>query len=1213
MSNKVRRMLAGVLTVSMVSAVAPQPVQANAMGVVEAISDADEKTIIYGIPSLASPVSRDWNKTTTMETIKSELPTRLQIRYDPTGTHWNIYADVTWELATIDGEPISLDSPYLDDEFVPNGNTTIGFKPIFEDKYELAEGFEPYREIYINQYRLTSRLSVPTSLYYLSLDRTTTKEDVETFIDEVLPKTWRVQTEDKDGWWDMPITWEFAEQQWGSITIGSTLQFNAVYHEDYRRNTTSANLSSSTVEPTVSVGIKFFDNQIVAEEIIFPDVLQNQVLPIGYNSSPFLPSSATVVTTEGRVIENIGITWIENHGRSFLTNNTNSYEYYPVISNNSYVYSKPLTPINVDVVEYGDNTIFSSIQLDSGISTQYIQQGSDTEPILPDHVTGLNRFGEFVADIPVTWVCTTTTKFTTDTAGTHTFRAIPAEGYLATDVLSTIRVQVMSNPTVTTPIEIASINLDNVVQFQQFSMGDKLTPNLPSRVNALTSSGSTINLPVTWREEDGKTFNTNEANTFTYIPVLSSSYTTSATLDKIEVEVLEAVIPDIEISSVVLSESVLNQEIEVYSSGRPSLPTSVTAVTSDGNKTLSVTWNEVDNRTFNTTGVSTFTYEMDFGKGYVTTEEMPQIQVKVVPAELERVIISTVVENQVVELGSNDRPNLPSTLLGVRKNGVHVYVPVTWTSDKTFTTDEETTFVYSAHIDIDDVTFASTPQIQVAVKNFENTNVIESINLEARVKSQRIEVGSGQVPVLPETVNVSFRRVIETPETTTSSAFILAPGTNDNNEVSVTWVEQSGSTFSDETSQTFVYVPVFGDEYMVSSNIDRITVTVYTNGSTEEDNNGSTDGDNSGSTGGNNGSTDGDNSGSTGGNNNGNTDEDNKVEDETTTEDDKTEVEDELTTEDDKTEVEDESTTEDDKTEVEDESTTEDDKTEVEDELTTEDDKTEVEDETTTEVEDELTTEDDKTDEPSTTVRPSISFRPNTNKDTQTGQIFATPTSENQTVVKETTQPAPQTTQTPAVTQTVEKPQTTEQANKFVNPFNDVKTGAWYFADVMNVYVNQLISGITESTFEPSTNTTRGMVATILHRLDGNNTVSKKNGFADIGEKWYTDAIDWATKVNVFNGFEDNTFRPYDDITREQLVVALHNYAVYRGVDGTISEDVNKFDDSTQVSYWSKTAMEWAVGNNIIGGREDNTLDPKGVATRAEISAIVNRFVEQVL
>ena len=174
--------------------------------------------------------------------------------------------------------------------------------------------------------------------------------------------------------------------------------------------------------------------------------------------------------------------------------------------------------------------------------------------------------------------------------------------------------------------------------------------------------------------------------------------------------------------------------------------------------------------------------------------------------------------------------------------------------------------------------------------------------------------------------------------------------------------------------------------------------------------------------------------------------------------------------------------------------------------------------------------------------------------------------------------------------------------------FSDVPANAWYMDAVQYAYDNGLMTGTSATTFEPSTSTTRAMIVAILHRLE-NGPTADDAGFTDVTDgAWYAESVNWAASVGVVAGFEDNTFRPNDAITREQMAAILYNYAAYKGCDVSASADLSGYSD--QPSAWAEEVMQWAVGEGLISGTSTTTLDPQGSATRARVSAILQRFLE---
>ena len=157
---------------------------------------------------------------------------------------------------------------------------------------------------------------------------------------------------------------------------------------------------------------------------------------------------------------------------------------------------------------------------------------------------------------------------------------------------------------------------------------------------------------------------------------------------------------------------------------------------------------------------------------------------------------------------------------------------------------------------------------------------------------------------------------------------------------------------------------------------------------------------------------------------------------------------------------------------------------------------------------------------------------------------------------------------------------------------------------------NGLLIGTSYSTFEPNTTLTRAMAATVLYRLDGKPEATEKADFKDVAEgEWYTEAVAWAQNTGIVNGYEDNTFRPDQKISREEMAVMLVRYAKYKGVDVTPKGDLSKFPDRASVSAWAKDAITWCVDNGIING-SDGKIVPQSNATRAQFAAIIARFVK---
>ena len=173
--------------------------------------------------------------------------------------------------------------------------------------------------------------------------------------------------------------------------------------------------------------------------------------------------------------------------------------------------------------------------------------------------------------------------------------------------------------------------------------------------------------------------------------------------------------------------------------------------------------------------------------------------------------------------------------------------------------------------------------------------------------------------------------------------------------------------------------------------------------------------------------------------------------------------------------------------------------------------------------------------------------------------------------------------------------------------FIDIAPDAWYKDAVQYAYDNGLMTGVSDTEFAPEATTTRAMIVSILARLEGVES-AQAAGFTDVDDEWYATAVNWAANVGVVNGYEDNTFQPNTAITREQLAAILMNYAAYKGEDVSNRADLANYTD--QPSTWAQEAMQWAVAEGLINGVTNDQLQPQGNATRAQVAAILQRFLE---
>lgn len=182
------------------------------------------------------------------------------------------------------------------------------------------------------------------------------------------------------------------------------------------------------------------------------------------------------------------------------------------------------------------------------------------------------------------------------------------------------------------------------------------------------------------------------------------------------------------------------------------------------------------------------------------------------------------------------------------------------------------------------------------------------------------------------------------------------------------------------------------------------------------------------------------------------------------------------------------------------------------------------------------------------------------------------------------------------------------------NPFADVNAGDWFYRDVLFSYEKGLMSGMDAAAFAPYANTTRAQIAVIFYRMEGSPAVEGENSFADVvrdsGTAWFYDAVTWAQQNGIMGGYDNSSFAPNDPITREQLAAIFYRYAQYKGYDTTQGGmAIREFGDYESISDYAMGAMAWAVNTGLVKGGS-NLLYPNGTATRAEIAAMLHRFVE---
>ena len=180
-------------------------------------------------------------------------------------------------------------------------------------------------------------------------------------------------------------------------------------------------------------------------------------------------------------------------------------------------------------------------------------------------------------------------------------------------------------------------------------------------------------------------------------------------------------------------------------------------------------------------------------------------------------------------------------------------------------------------------------------------------------------------------------------------------------------------------------------------------------------------------------------------------------------------------------------------------------------------------------------------------------------------------------------------------------------------PFDDSGRGDWFYDNVVYVYENGLMDGVSDTLFDPDGTVTRAQLVTMLWRLDGEPSVNYALPFTDVsGGEWYAEAVRWAAGEGIVNGVSETEFAPNAAVTREQLAAILHRYAQHKGYDVSIGESTNilSYSDFASISEYAISAMQWACGEGIITGVTESTLEPQGTATRAQSAAILMRCLE---
>lgn len=182
--------------------------------------------------------------------------------------------------------------------------------------------------------------------------------------------------------------------------------------------------------------------------------------------------------------------------------------------------------------------------------------------------------------------------------------------------------------------------------------------------------------------------------------------------------------------------------------------------------------------------------------------------------------------------------------------------------------------------------------------------------------------------------------------------------------------------------------------------------------------------------------------------------------------------------------------------------------------------------------------------------------------------------------------------------------------NTQTQQFADVKEKDWFCEDVTYVNKHGLMKGTSDCDFSPAGMTTRGMIVTILWRLE-REPIEQGEIFEDVKENaYYHNAVAWASNNEIVNGYSETKFGPDDATTREQLVTIMYRYASYKKYDTAQTIALDKYSDKNQISEYAVKSIQWANASGIISGMSEDIIAPKENVQRCQVAAILRRFCE---
>jgi hypothetical protein len=179
----------------------------------------------------------------------------------------------------------------------------------------------------------------------------------------------------------------------------------------------------------------------------------------------------------------------------------------------------------------------------------------------------------------------------------------------------------------------------------------------------------------------------------------------------------------------------------------------------------------------------------------------------------------------------------------------------------------------------------------------------------------------------------------------------------------------------------------------------------------------------------------------------------------------------------------------------------------------------------------------------------------------------------------------------------------------WTNPYSDLKDGDSYYDAIKFVTDNKLMEGVSATEFAPDTILTRGMLVTILWKLEKRPVIITTAQFYDVADgMWYKEAIAWAADKNIVNGY-NGSFNPEDLLTREQMAVMMYRYAGYKKYDLSKTGDLSAYTDKH--SDWALTSVSWAVAEGLLQDNE-GSFSIIGSISRAQMAVVLKTFAENI-